>query len=114
MTDSTGHDAWIEWQGGEPVTLTESCSIGRAPGNHVVLASDEVSRRHAVINREGPGEFQVLDLGSSNGTFLNGRRVTRSTPLHDGDSLQVGPFTIRFHQPGAPADSSGHERERLV
>ena len=104
MRQSTRNGAWIEWQGGGPVVLKQSCSIGRAPINQVVLPSDDVSRRHAVITEEGPHEFHVLDLGSSNGTFLNGRRVTRSTPLRDGDALTIGPFQILFRQrsPGPP------------
>ena len=106
----TGNGAWLEWEGGGPVTVGQSCSIGRAVGNQVVLASEDVSRRHAVINEEGPDEFHILDLGSSNGTFVNGRRVTRSTALADGDAVQVGPFRIVFRQRSTPTSQAASDR----
>jgi adenylate cyclase len=98
---STANGAWIEWQEGGRVPLAQSCSIGRSSGNQVVLDGEQVSRRHAAINEEAPGEFQILDLGSSNGTFLNGRRLTQSTPLKHGDVIDIGPYRIVFHQPSA-------------
>jgi adenylate cyclase len=91
--------AWIEWQGGGPVSVKQTCCIGRAETNQVVLASEKVSRRHAVINAEGARAFHILDLGSNNGTFVNGRRITRAMPLQDGDAVDIGPFKLRFCQP---------------
>jgi len=90
--------AWIEWHGGGPVQVKQTCCIGRAETNQVVLSSEKVSRRHAVINAEGPRAFSILDLGSNNGTFVNGRRITRAALLQDGDTVDIGPFQLRFCQ----------------
>jgi class 3 adenylate cyclase len=98
MPQTARKGAWIEWQGGEPVLVKQTCCIGRAETNQVVLPSENVSRRHAVINAEGPGAFHVLDLGSNNGTFVNGRRITQPTLLKDGDVVDIGPFQLRFCQ----------------
>ncbi|RMD58828.1 FHA domain-containing protein, partial [Candidatus Parcubacteria bacterium] len=64
------------------------------PGMH------SVSRRHASIFREG-GQVFIKDLGSTNGTFLNGKRLPPylSTPLHNGDSLQLGMLRIEVKIP---------------
>ena len=93
--------AWLEREAGEPVPVTGNCSLGRAIGNDIVLVDDRVSRRHATIHAQGEQDFLLVDLGSRNGTYLNGRRVNQPTLLRDGDRVQVGPFNLVFHQPTA-------------
>lgn len=93
--------AWLEKSGDAPIPIQGSCALGRAPSNQVVLADEKVSRRHALVHAQERNEYWLVDLGSSNGTYLNGRRVTQPTRLRDGDTLTVGDFPIRFHQPGA-------------
>jgi serine phosphatase RsbU (regulator of sigma subunit) len=66
----------------------DSTSIGRSPGQDVVLSDPCVSRQHALIVREGDS-YSVIDKNSTHGTFLNSVRVTRSV-LKIGDVLQVG------------------------
>jgi hypothetical protein len=72
--------------------------IGRQPDCDLVLADPNVSRHHAEIRPAGDGEFEVADLGSTNGTKLNGARVQGIESLRDGDSLIVGATTLRFEQ----------------
>jgi hypothetical protein len=72
----------------------EPLSIGRLAECDVVLADDSVSRRHAEVRRQG-NEIVVRDLGSTNGTKVNGERVAER-PLEDGDLLTVGTATLRF------------------
>ena len=91
-----GAPACLRRDGFPPVPLTGNCSLGRTVGNDVVLVDDRVSRRHATIHVQGDREFWLVDLGSRNGTYLNGRRVGQPTRLRDGDRIQVGPFTLRF------------------
>lgn len=62
--------------------------VGRAPDNDLVLSDLLVSRYHAEVRKSAQG-FEVIDLGSRNGTYLNGRRVTQA-PLTPGDLLSVG------------------------
>lgn len=69
-------------------------TIGRAPDNDVVLEAAEVSRHHARLEYHN-GTFEVIDLGSTNGTFVNGVAVTRA-PLDDGDELTFGTVRLQF------------------
>jgi hypothetical protein len=72
--------------------------IGRQPDCDLVLADPNVSRRHAEIRHAGGGEFEVTDLGSTNGTKVNGTRVRGFEPLQDGDRLTVGATTLQYEQ----------------
>jgi hypothetical protein len=72
----------------------EPVSIGRLPECDVVLGDPNVSRRHAEIRRQGTG-FVVVDLGSTNGTRVNGAGV-KERRLNDGDEITVGGTKIRF------------------
>jgi len=75
----------------------ETVVIGRMDGCDVVLADRGVSRRHAEIRREGD-EWVVVDLGSLNGTEVNGHRVNRHR-LQPGDRVLVGDTTLEFRKP---------------
>jgi hypothetical protein len=80
---------------GERVVLSEeTLSVGRMPECNIVLADPNVSRRHAEIRPKGQG-FVVADLGSTNGTRVNGVRVSEQE-LADGDELSFGNTRIRF------------------
>ncbi len=69
-------------------------TIGRAPRADFIVDASLVSRLHCRLTA-GAGELEVVDLDSTNGTFVNGRRVTRA-PLKEGDVLGVGrvEFTV--------------------
>ncbi len=73
---------------------TMPVTIGRDPGNSMVLDEIGVSRRHAVIQRVGE-QVILRDLGSKNGTFVNDERVVERV-LHDGDILHLGATTLKF------------------
>ena len=73
--------------------------IGRDPSNTIVLESDPgVSRKHAVIVKQGTG-YLVQDLGSSNGTYVNGVRV-QSAALNPGDVVHFGSSSFEFRASG--------------
>lgn len=91
--------AWLESPGRERVQIRGNCSLGRSPKSAVVLDSPKVSRRHAIINLQNVGEFWLIDLGSSNGTFLNKRRVHQPVRLCDMDQITVGDVAFTFRQP---------------
>ena len=69
--------------------------IGRTPDNDVVLADLSVSKRHAELRKSPSGQFEIVDLGSRNGTFVNGKRV-HSTPLTESDLISIGNATFRL------------------
>jgi hypothetical protein len=64
-------------------------TIGRLPDNDVVLADPYVSRRHCAILVHASKGFELHDVASKNGTFLNGRRLTGPTPIVSGDEIRM-------------------------
>lgn len=70
--------------------------IGRADDNDIVLADLSVSRHHAELRNADGGRYEVLDLDSHNGTFLNGARVTARAPVTEQDIIGIGPATFRL------------------
>jgi adenylate cyclase len=91
--------AWLETPGRDSIRVEGNCSIGRSAKNTMVLDSPKISRRHAIINVQNVGEFWLIDLGSSNGTFLNKRRVHHPVKLCDQDQIIIGDFVFTFRQP---------------
>jgi uncharacterized protein YkwD len=76
-------------------------SIGSHPSNDVVLDDTTVSRRHATIARR-PGGFELTDLESTNGTFVNGRRLQKSIALKRGDEIKFGSVRVAFDPASVP------------
>lgn len=75
---------------GEEFMLTEaSNSIGRTEDNYILLSEDSISRNHAKIVNSNLNYF-LVDLDSSNGTFVNNKRIQGQVPLHQGDLIRFG------------------------
>lgn len=81
--------------------------IGRSPEVDIVLSQAGISRGHARVLR-GPGGYVIEDLGSTNGTFVEGNRIHDMTPLRDRDRIQIGGVVLRF----SLQDRMSHEAER--
>lgn len=79
-------------------------SAGRHPDSDIFLDDVTVSRRHAEFRSEG-GEFQVVDVGSLNGTYVN-REPVDSAALSNGDEVQIGKFRLVFLT--GPRPDGGH------
>jgi pSer/pThr/pTyr-binding forkhead associated (FHA) protein len=77
-------------------------AAGRHPESEIFLDDITVSRRHAVVSRDGD-HFEVCDAGSLNGTYVNHERVDK-IGLQSGDEIQIGRFVLTFHtaSQGAP------------
>ena len=73
--------------------------IGREAGNDIVIEDPQVSRHHAKLTLQG-GSYVVEDLGSTNGTFMDGRRIMTPTPLLIGGRLGLGDTVVLEVQPG--------------
>ena len=69
--------------------------FGRGPECHVRPNSELVSRQHCMLKVQRDGALSVRDLGSANGTLVNGARVVGELPLQNGDTLQLGPVVLQ-------------------
>ncbi len=72
----------------------EAVTVGRSAENEVMIDGPEASRFHCIIQKSESG-YELVDLGSKNGTFVNGRMVTRKF-LRDGDEVRIGKTVLRF------------------
>lgn len=89
---------------GEKFVLDELSTIGRSPSAGVPVLDPRVSRRHAMIRRHEDG-FWFFDLGSINGSTINGRRVTTTRLLVTGDVIRIADHQFRFVGGEAPGGS---------
>ena len=71
------------------------CVIGRDPSATLRLEEDSVSKQHARLTRRDDG-WEIEDLGSSNGTFVNGRRVHAPDTIRPGDLVRLGTVILKF------------------
>lgn len=94
---------WLEDAQGRRWPVAQTCALGRSTSNDIVIDDGKVSRRHALVHKQDDAEYWVIDLGSGNGTYLNGRRVTQPTRLGDADVLMVGDQPLTFHRISARA-----------
>ena len=77
--------------------LNRPLSVGRSSSCDIIINGNEVSRRHALINPQAGGAVWLVDLGSTNGTYRNNRRVTQPAELANGDRITLGGITLVFH-----------------
>src|SRR5690606_2214408 len=83
-------------EGQETVTLAPRNTLGRHPSNSIQLLDKIVSKEHCVVVQQG-NEYVLQDLGSLNGTFINGERVAGERALRDGDEIALGSTRAVFH-----------------
>src|SRR5512143_1024314 len=69
--------------------------LGKVPSAHLKLDDETVSRMHAIIEVNGPGDVSIIDLGSTKGTFVNGQKVNKAK-LQSGDTIVVGETKIEL------------------
>ncbi len=77
-------------------------TIGRNKGNSVVFRDDRVSGRHAEVAVDEQGRYVVRDVGSTNGTFVNGQKISKGV-LKSGQVIEVGGNHLQFQDPQSPA-----------
>jgi pSer/pThr/pTyr-binding forkhead associated (FHA) protein len=101
-----------KYQGGEfPLPPNSEIVVGRSSDLDMVLVEDMVSRRHAKISVNGD-TVTIQDLGSTNGTFVNGERIERMT-LTDGDRVLIGTSIIKLVTTDGPAAAPSMPKKRL-
>lgn len=89
LTDPSGQEHFIPGQ---------AAILGRAVECDIVIASKSISRENTRLQRTGR-YWNVEDMNSTNGTYLNGERIITPMKIRDGDSLKVGDVTFIFHDP---------------
>jgi len=96
-------------KGGEPKVLTfdkDEITIGRVSGNDIVLAKGNISKRHTRLTKRDNG-MEIADLKSTNGTYVNGRKIAGPTAVAPSDRIYVGDFLIGLDGPGAGMAETG-------
>lgn len=82
-----------------PLVGGNTWTLGRNKNNTFVISDRWISRNHAMLQQMDRGQFYLIDLGSRNGSFVNGRRVNIPAVLKNGDRLQFGQTELEFHCP---------------
>src|SRR3974390_3566507 len=99
-----------KYQGGEfPIAPEKSVLIGRSSDLDMVLVEDMVSRKHARISMQGE-QIWIEDLGSTNGTFVNGEKIKRAR-LKEGDRVLIGTSILKVIAGDAPREGLDAKRE---
>jgi adenylate cyclase len=98
---------------GEPFekTIENTATIGRTADNTLALPGIHVSRQHAIVRCHNAYQYQIMDLGSRNGTFVNDQRVIMPIVLEPGSRLRIADYELVFDQvpddqPGEPMDAT--------
>jgi pilus assembly protein CpaF len=83
-------------------------NVGRVQGNDLMLPKGNVSKRHArLLFRDG--RFIVTDLKSTNGTYVNGRKIAQATIVREGDKIYIGDFVLRIEMAGTAGASPSQD-----
>jgi hypothetical protein len=99
-----------KYQGGEfPLAPEKQILVGRSSELDMVLVEDMVSRKHARISMQGD-QIWIEDLGSTNGTFVNGEKIKR-TRLKEGDRVLIGTSILKLVASDAPRDEKDAKRD---
>ncbi|MBI1347668.1 SpoIIE family protein phosphatase [bacterium] len=95
-----------------PLTVEETV-LGRHPECQIQLNSNMVSRKHARVLKDGD-QFVLEDLGSGNGTFLNGKKIEGPTTLAHDDRIKLGPILLRFESAAAKSVDTSSATGRMA
>ena len=97
----------------EAFTLSKNTLIGRAPQSGLVLNLQSVSRQHAGLYLVD-GRWVIKDLGSTNGTWVNGRRISQAHILTGGDEIRIGEVGLTYPAPQRPDQPKGRAASPIV
>ncbi len=108
MSQSSINATLVNRADGSAVALPEIAIFGRKQESTICLPDNRVSRRHAMIRRQEEGEYWFYDLGSFNGSYINGERVTTVRQLEGGDLIRICDFEYAFD-----LQRPGEDREQV-
>ena len=97
--------------GGEPFdkAVNNTATIGRGADNTIPLSGNHVSRQHAIVRCHNAFQYQIMDLGSRNGTFVNDQRVVMPVVLESGARIRIANYQLIFDQ--TPDDEPGEHAD---
>src|SRR5919202_504167 len=98
----------IQEKGGEQRRMVfnkPEVTIGRVQGNDIVLPKGNVSKRHARIVLKD-GKFIIVDLKSTNGTYVNGRKITSPLVIKSTDKIYIGDYTLSIEEGAGAAQGA--------
>ncbi|MBI4023356.1 MAG: FHA domain-containing protein [Verrucomicrobia bacterium] len=98
--------AWLELKTGEKIPVSQSITLGRSKRCSYTFQDAQVSREHVRIELQGEGVYRLTDLESTHGTKLNRQRVDKPVLLHNGDQIEIGPYTLTFVKETKPSKAS--------
>ena len=87
-------------------------TVGRGQDNSIVINDDKVSRTHLQMVQDDNGNISVVDVGSTNGTFVNGKRIVGETRLKSGDTVRIGDTSLPWQSYFGPAISESKVQTR--
>ncbi len=109
------YNAWLQFPDGTIHKLGAApCNIGRTPPKAIVIPDTFVSGSHAVIESTPDGAHRISDLRSTNGTYLEGRRLNAPAPLHDGDVIRIGRLELIYRRLSRTTDLEEMDSGTLV
>ena len=89
-----------------PLLPAEPITLGRAPGNRVILHDERASRSHAELRLTPEGRWAIHDLNSRNGTLVDGKNVEGEQLLNDGDIIEIGAIEILYYEGSQPPEAT--------
>ena len=97
--------------GGEPFdqAVNNTATLGRSADNTIPLPGNHVSRQHAIVRCHNAFQYQIMDLGSRNGTFVNEQRVVMPVVLESGARIRIANYQLIFDQ--TPDDEPGEHAD---
>jgi adenylate cyclase len=97
--------------GGEPFdqVVNNTATLGRSADNTIPLPGNHVSRQHAIVRCHNAFQYQIMDLGSRNGTFVNEQRVVMPVVLESGARIRIANYQLIFDQ--TPDDEPGEHAD---
>ncbi|MHC4816841.1 MAG: FHA domain-containing protein [Planctomycetota bacterium] len=95
---------------GNEYDVAQGVILGRLDSNDIPVKDTKASREHAKIYKQG-GRFAIVDLNSSNGTFVNGERITKYL-LEPGDEISIGTVSLLFEDPEAVAEAEAAKQDQ--
>lgn len=100
MEEQNQNAAWLKMTGNPPVPIKDRLSVGRSKMRTIVVEDEDIGKHHFEVQRQDEGGYLLVDMGSLNGTYVNGEWISQPVRLRDGDKIQAGSRLFEFSLDG--------------